>query len=178
MYEKERELVELSIQKWTSEEVFTLGWFIQVGVVIIAYLIWLKLLDRRRGTELLLIGSLSAVAKTLNAILLGNVLGLFNYTIRFAPLVSHIFATSVTISPIITMLSAQYTSTWKGYVLWTVIGNAFLNFVIFTIYTLVGALEFHNWNVFYHFLILEAVALSVRAVYLWITGTQKRALAS
>jgi hypothetical protein len=174
LYEKERELFDLSIQKWTSEEVFSFGWFLILGVLIVAYAIWLKLVDRSRGTELLLIGSLTAVAKLITAIILGNALGVFYYTIRLTPLISNVFATSVTISPIIVMLVQQYTSSWKGYLLWSAIGFAFLNFVIFPIYTLVGALEFHNWNVFYHFLVLYAISIAVRIVFLWITDTQKR----
>jgi hypothetical protein len=121
-----------------------------------------------------LIGSLTAVAKAIVIIILGNVLGVFHYTIRLFPIITNIFATSVTVSPIIVMLVQQYTSSWKGYMLWNAIGFAFMCFVIFPIYTLVGILEFHNWNVFYHFLVIYTVSLGVRAVFLWITNTQKR----
>lgn len=97
---------------------------------------------------MLLVGALEAVAKAIYIILLGNVLGNFVYTIRFLPITVNLFATSVTVSPIIIMLTHQYTSSWKGYQLWSAIGFAFLNFVIFPIYIAIGALEFHNgWNV-------------------------------
>lgn len=176
MYEKERELAEQSIKDWTSNEVFTFGWFLMVAIIIVAYAVWLKLVDRKRATGLLLIGSLEAVAKLLFvAVLLDNILGVYDYQIRLLPVPANVFATSVTLSPIIVMLVTQYTSSWKGFLLWEAIGNAFLNFVLFPIYTAVGILEFHRgWNVFYHFLVLYAIAICVRVVFLWITGTQKR----
>lgn len=176
LYEKERELAELSIKDWTSNEVFTFGWFFMVAIIIITYAVWLKLVDRKRGTGLLLIGSLEAVAKLIFvAILLDNILGLYDYNIRLLPVPANVFATSVTLSPIFIMLVTQYTSSWKGYLLWTAVSNAILCFVIFPIYTAVGILEFHKgWNVFYHFLALYAIAICVRVVFLWITGTQKR----
>lgn len=169
------EIVELSIKKWATEEVFSFGWFLIVGIVITAYIIWLKLVDRKRGTELLLIGSLDAVSKAIVIIILGNVLGLYHYNVRIFPITVNIFITSVTVSPIIIMLAQQYKSSWKGFMLWIAIGYAFMNFVIFPIYTLLGIVEFHKgWNVFYHFLVIYAVSLAVRIVFLWITGTQKR----
>lgn len=174
MFEKERELAQLGIHNWTSNEVFSFEWFLMAGILIVAYIVWLKLVDKSRVTELLLLGSLETVAKIILAILIGNLLGLYDYKIRLLPMPSNVFATSATISPIILMLVQQYTTSWKGFIIWTTIGNAFLNFVIFPIYTLVGIIEFYNWNVFYHFLVLETVALIVRAVFLWITGTQKR----
>lgn len=176
LYEKERELAEQSIKDWTSNEVFTFGWFLMVAIIIITYAVWLKLVDRKRGTGLLLIGSLEAVAKLIFvAILLDNILGLYDYNIRLLPVPANVFATSVTLSPIFIMLVTQYTSSWKGYLLWTAVSNAILCFVIFPIYTAVGILEFHKgWNVFYHFLALYAIAICVRVVFLWITGTQKR----
>lgn len=175
MYEKGRELAKLSIQDWTSNEVFSYQWFLMVGLLIVVYVVWLKLLDKKRTTELLLFGSLESVAKLIiAAILIDNILGLYEYRIRLLPVPSNIFATSVTISPIIIMIAEQYTSSWKGFLLWSAIGNAFLCFVIFPIYTYVGILVFHNWNVFYHFLVLYAVAICVRVVFLWIIGIEKR----
>lgn len=175
MYEKSRELAQLSIQNWASKEVFSFGWYLMVGVLVVAYAVWLKLADRRRGTELLLIGSLEAIAKLLiSGVLLSNILGLYDYKIRLVPVPANVFATSITLSPILIMLVTQYTSSWKGFLLWEAIGNAFLCFVIFPIYNAVGIAEMHNWNFLYHFLVLCATSICVRLVFLWIAGTQKR----
>ncbi len=175
LYEKEREFAQSSFQNWSSNEVFTFGWFLILAVIVITYIVWLKLLDRKRATQLLLLGSLAAVAYSLNSVILGG-FGLAFYTIRLFPTHDSFFISSITLAPIIIMLVQQYTSSWKGYILWSVVGFAFLDFVIFPVYVAVGILEFHNWNVFYHFLVLFAISILVRLTFLWITGSQQRHL--
>jgi hypothetical protein len=176
LYEKTREMASLSMERWLSDEILSLGWFIEIGILIVAYIIWLKLFDKRRATELLLIGSLAAVAYTLNSMMSGNILGLAEYLVRIFPSPTNVFISSITLSPIILMLSEQYSSTWGGYMIRSAIGLAFMCFGIFTLYVAVGAVQFHNWNVFYHFLVLFAISLLVRCAFLWITGIQKRHL--
>ncbi len=176
LYEKEREIARLSLERWLKDEIFSLGWFIEIGILIVVYVIWLKLLDKRRSTELLLIGSLTAVVKSINAMMLGGGLGLFDYSIRLTPVLSNVFVTSVTISPVIVMLSEQYSSSWGGFMLRSAIGFAILNFAIFPLYVRLGALNFYNWNVFYHFLVLFGYSLIVRLAFLWIEGIKKRHL--
>lgn len=174
LYEKSREMAQMSMQNWLSNETFSFGWFLLLTLLIVVYAVWLKLLDKNRAGELLLIGSLSAVFFHINIMIMVDIFGLAEYMIRILPLHVPVFASSVTLAPIILMLVQQYTHGWKGYILWSGIGMALLNFVIFPIYTVAGILKFHNWNVFYHFLVLYAVALFTRFIFLWITGTQKR----
>ena len=174
LYEMSREMERLSMERWLSDEVFSLGWFLMLGVLIVFYAVWLKLLDRRRVVELLLLGSLIAVVKSLNSVFLGQTLGLADYPVRLVPVHSNIFITSMTISPIIAMLAQQYSKTWGGYMLRTGIGYALLCFGIFPLYVLVGALKFYNWNVLYHFLVLFVLAQIVRCAFLWIVGIQER----
>jgi hypothetical protein len=125
LYEAERAANQLSVQRWASNEVFSYQWFIILGILIVSYVVWLKLVDRRRGTELLLLGALMAVAKAITIILISNVLGLLHYNVRLFPLISEIFATCVTLSPIIVMLVQQYTHSWKSFIIWDAIGFAF-----------------------------------------------------
>ncbi len=174
LYEKTRELTQLSLQHWLDEEVFSFGWFLMVAILIVAYVVWLKLLDKRRATELLLIGSLEAVAKSINSIVLGGLLGLAHYNVKLLPINPNVFISSITLSPIIIMLADQYCHSWKGFIVRMAIGNAALNFIIFPIYDYVGILEFYNWNVFFHFLVLLVISLIVRLAFLWIMGTQER----
>ena len=107
---------------------------------------------------------------------LGGLLGLFDYTTRLLPVLSNVFVTSVTISPVIVMLSEQYSSSWGGFMIRSAIGFAILNFAIFPLYVKLGSLNFHNWNFFYHYLVLYGYSLIVRLAFLWIEGIKKRHL--
>lgn len=123
---------------------------------------------------MLLIGSLAAVAYTLNSIVLGEMLGKVEYNIRLLPISPAIFMSSITLSPIIIMLSEQYSTSWKGYLLRSAIGFAFKNFVVFTLFTAAQILVWHDWNVFFHFLVLYGISIGVRFVFLLILGVEKR----
>ena len=174
LYEKSKELAQLSLQNWVSHEVFSLGWFVEVGILLAFYIVWFILLDKKRTVELLLIGSLAAVFYHLNLTILVNVLCWIHYSIRIFPMISPDFISGVTISPIILMLVQQYTSHWKGYILWSGVGIAFVNFIILPINMLVGILQFDHWNLIYHFIGLFVISLFTRYIFLWITETQKR----
>jgi len=174
IYEIARKLSQQSYQHWVSYELFSFGWFLLVIVNVIFYFIWLKLLDKSRISHLLLIGSLSAVGFLIGDLFLFGFLGVAEYKVSITPTEPALFIMSVTIAPIIIMLVQQYRSSWKGYLLWISIGMAFLAFILMPIYSLVGILQLHNWNYFYHFLYLLIVTLMVRVVFLWIIGIEQR----
>lgn len=174
LYEKARELSQLSIQQWVSNEFLSFQWFLLLGVLIVVYTIWLRLLDKKRAIQLLLFGSLASVLYHLNVMFLIELLGYVEYTYRLTPISDPPFISGITIIPITLMLVQQYTSSWKSYILWSGIGIAFICFGIFQVYTLVGIMQLHNWNLFYHFLVLFGISIGVRFVFLWIAGTEKR----
>jgi len=174
VYELARKLADQSYQKWISDELFSSNWFLLIFVNAIFYIIWLKSLDKNRTDHILLIGSLSAVNFLIGDIVLFGFFGLAEYKVNITPFEPAIFIVSVTLAPIIIMLVEQYMSSWKGYLLWLSIGMAFLAFVLLPIYSLVGILQFHNWNYLYHFLYMLTSGLIIRVVFLWIIGTKQR----
>lgn len=175
LYDKARELADESLKRWLSEELFSAGWFAIAGVLAAAYIVWFILLDKRRAVQLLLLGSLAAVAYTYLSMVISDHFGLVEYKVRLTPTVLPLLISSVTLTPITLMFAQQYSSSWKGYLLWSAAGIAFLCFVLFPIYTRVGILQWHRgWNYLYHFLVMNVVSIGTRLVFLWIVGTQKR----
>lgn len=175
MYEKSVELTQQKIQQWLSNEVFSFGWFVELTILITLYVIWLILLDKKRAKDILLIGALAAVFFHINLQTLTEIFSFLEYKITLLPYDDELFISSVTLAPVIIILVHQYTKSWKGYILWSAIGMALLNFGILRLYISVGALEFYKgWNLFYHYLTLVIVAIFTKLIFLWIAGTQKR----
>lgn len=175
VYDTSRTLAQQSYQHWISSEVFSFGWFLTIFVLAVFYIVWIKLVDKSRLGQLLLLGALAGVGFiVVSGMVLNGLYGVAEYKIRPFPLIPAIFIVSVTKAPIIIMLVHQYTSTWKGYMLWTGIGMAFLAFVLYPIYSLVGIYQMHNWNYFYQFLLLLIGAILSRLAFLWIMGIQQR----
>ena len=173
VYETSRLLANQSYQHWVSKELFSFGWFLEIIVLVIVYIIWLYLLDKSNVRNLLLLGSLASVGFIIADLVLFNSLGLVEFKISFVPMMSHIFIVTITIVPILFMLVQQYTFSWKGYLLWSSIGAAFLAFGLMPIYTLVGIIQLHNWNYFYQFLLMLTGGILSRAALLWVIGIEQ-----
>ena len=174
-YEKARELADVSYQKWVSEELFSFGWFVMLSVLLIAYIVWLIILDKNKVIYLLLIGSLSAVGFLISDIILYGFYGFVEYPIALTPFKPSLFVVNVTLAPIVIMIAEQYGRSWKGYIVRAAVGMGLLAFALLPVYSLLGIVKYHNgWNYIHHFLSLFGGAMLVRIVFLWLHGMQKR----
>lgn len=174
-YEKARELADASYQKWVSDELFSPGWFITLCVLLVLYAVWVIILRKDRVAQLLLIGSLSAVGFLIFDIILYGFYGFVEYPISLTPYKPSLFVVNVTFAPIAIMVAEQYARSWKGYLLWSAAGMGFIAFVLLPVYSRLGIVKFHHqWNYIIHFLYLYIGALSVRVIFLWLNGIQRR----
>jgi hypothetical protein len=178
-YEVSRLLASLSYQDWITKEVFSLKWFLMVGVLVIIYSVWLKLLDKTRLKDLMLYGSLLAVEFMLSDVIMGSFLGLYSYKVNIIPLKPPVFIASITILPILFMMVMQYTASWWKFILWASIAAAAYSFLLVPLYTQLGILYFYKgYNHIYSFLRSIAGAIIGRTIFLWFEGIQQRHLAA
>jgi hypothetical protein len=178
LYEAARQLAYLSYQHWITAELFSTGWFIIVGVLVIAYAVWLKLVDKRRLGDILLLGSLIAVGFTVgDTFLIGN-WGVSNYNVSLLPGRPPLFVLSLTVGPIIFMLIQQYTTSWKEYLTWAAIGSATVAFGLMPFYVWIGILQLYKWNYIYHFFYMFTAGTIGRGILLLIINIEQSQSAS
>jgi len=173
LYETARLLIYQSYQQWISTEFFSFGWFVIIGVLVIVYGIWLKIVDKSRIQSILLLGSLSAIGFIIADMVLISYLGVADYKIRIFPWQPPIFIVSITIAPILLMLIYQYTSSWSGYTLWTGIAMAVLAFGLLPIYSFLGIYQLVKWNYFYQFLLMFTDGVIARVLILWLISLEQ-----
>lgn len=173
LYETSRLLADLSYQQWISSELFSFGWFVSVGVLIATYGIWFKLVDKRRIKDLLLLGSLCAVAFAVVDTVCVGYLGLWGFTIRLFPFQPPLFIIGLTMGPIMYMLVFQYTSTWKNFLLWNGIGCAIIVLGVLPLYSVLGIFQLYKWNWFFHYLLFFAAGTVARALLFWFTSIEQ-----
>jgi hypothetical protein len=166
LYDAERMLALQTYQNWLSNELFTVGWFVIVGVILTFYIVWWILVDKGKIGQLLLIGSFAAVWYVVTDMIFCGFYGVAEYKIRLFPLMPAIFVVSVTEMPIIIMLVQQYAPSWGKYLLWGCIGSGVLAFGLLPIYSLLGIFQLHGMNFFHVFLILYSGVLTSRVGYL------------
>ncbi|MCX7711550.1 MAG: hypothetical protein N2484_17050 [Clostridia bacterium] len=157
-----------SYQRWAAQELFSFGWFFNIVFLIVLYTVWIKIVDKRRIKELLLFGSfISVAAGFVDVIAVSS--GLWEYKIRLFPINPATFPFDYTVVPIFYMIVMQYTSSWRGYLIGSLLAAGVFAFVISPIYINLGIKQYHNFNYFYMFLLVFGVTTFIKTVYNWLT---------
>jgi MFS family permease len=178
IYEIGRLSANISYQHWISKELFSFGWLVTAGALIVTYGMWFKLVDKRRIKDLLLLGSLCSVAFAVIDTVLVGFLGLWSFKIRLFPFDPPLFIVGLTMGPIMYMLVFQYTSSWRSFFLWNAIGCAVIVFGILPLYSLLGIFQLYKWNWFFHFLLFFSVGTVARGLLYWFTSIEQSQLTS
>ncbi|MDT8900160.1 CBO0543 family protein [Anaeroselena agilis] len=175
IYETSRLLAEASYRHWLAEEVFTYQWFLIVGVLLCVYVAWLLALDKSRVRDIILLGSLCAVAYGVLEIVLAGTLGFWQYAISLVPFRPSLLVVNLSLAPVAHMLALQYSSSWKGFGARAALLTGAISFVLLPVYVSVGIIVFHNgWNYVYHFLTLLSVGLVARGLVAWFAAVEAR----
>jgi hypothetical protein len=162
-----------SYKHWIEIELFSFDWFFNIAVLLILYVLWIKLVDKKQITKLLLFGSLVAVCSAFIDIV-AVTMGLWEYKVRLFPISPAPFPFDFTVIPILYMLVLQYTKTWRNYLIGSVLASGVFSFVISPIYAILGIKEYHKFNHFYIFILLLVVTTIIKAIYNWILNIEKK----
>ncbi len=159
-------------QHWLKEELFTFPWFFNIAFIIILFIIWIKLVDKRRLKELLLFGSFIAITVGFIDIVAVTV-GLWQYKVKLFP-ISTLFPFDYTVIPIFYMLVLQYTSNWRSYILGSLLAAAVYSFILSPVYIILGIKEYFLFNHFYVFITVFIVTSVIKAILNWILDIELR----
>ncbi len=173
LYEIQMELWKNSIQRWSTQELFSFGWLFNLAFIAILYVIWVKLVDKQRLKELLLFGSLIAVCAGFID-MVGITIGIWEYKVRLFPVSTALFPFDYTVIPILYMLVLQYTMSWRNYLIGSLLASTFFSFVVSPIYALVGIKQYHHFNYFYMFILVFVITTIIKVIYNWITAIEYR----
>jgi hypothetical protein len=163
MMELQQELLSLRISGW-YEKVFSFQWFFIVFLIIVPWIIWWRLVNKKYIAEIFSFGLLIAILDaTLNEIGLGLQLWKAPYTL--APVPPRWYAPAYSYLPVTFMLIYQYFRTWKSFTIATMVLAAVSAFVFQPILTWLGIFILVKWNYFYSFLTFIAAGLGMRLLH-------------
>jgi hypothetical protein len=122
-------------------------WWLLLGFIIIPWFIWVKVVDKKRKLEIVVVGLFVAIT-TILLDLIGYNLKFWDYPIQIIPLVPEAFAFDLSMIPVALMLLYQYFNTWKSYcrglvcmsVVYAFIGEPFCNWIM--------VVNYMRWNYF------------------------------
>jgi hypothetical protein len=166
--EKSRELINALVQM-NMERFIKYGgflsaqWWLLVAFTIVPWIIWVKVVDKKRKLELVVVGLFIVIATKLLD-LVGYNLNFWDYPIQIIPLVPEAFAFDLSMIPVAYMLLYQYFKTWKSYcigllcmsVVYAFIGEPFCNWLMVVMYV--------KWKYIYSFVYYIVIGITVRAI--------------
>lgn len=173
MYQLRSELWQLLLANWKSNLATVKYWGI-VAFIVIAYLVWFRLTDKKRLVDLLFYGSLIAVLRGLLD-LYGVTAGLWIYKYTILPLSPSVLLVDWTILPLMFMLVQQYSPSWRRFFVLNAIASGLFAGVIAPAFIALGILQLMHWNYPYTFIMMYIGATFARAAFHLVVQVQNAA---
>jgi hypothetical protein len=160
--ELKRSLLQLSIQHWLNYELFTWQWWAKFIYMIVPIIIWYKLLDRKRISEIVSYGLLVSLILTILDVIGFNFV-LWEYPIRSLP-IGFFIINDVVFLPIVYMLFFQYYSEWKSFIVANIFLSIVGSFIVEPLYILMGTYKELTWRHTYSFFLYVFVAIFCKCI--------------
>lgn len=159
--ETQKKLTELRLEHWKHEEVFSFQWWLQIALLIIPWIIWWKLVDKKRIGVIFSYGLLVLIFTSL----MDNVgveLTLWGYPCLIVPVIVRLFGVNFSILPVSYMLIYQYFTKWTSFLIANTLFALFASFVGEPIYVLLDMYELYKWKYIYSVPIYIALAVFLK----------------
>ncbi|MBE4909503.1 hypothetical protein IMZ08_15740 [Bacillus luteolus] len=175
-YEKienyQKTLLELELQYWLENSLFTPAWLVLLAAALIPWIIWYKYVDRSRFQEIILFGMLWMILATVIDEISSTWM-LWSYPRKLFPTIPPLIPADLTIVPVVYMFIYQYTATFKVYMFWSIIVGAVFSFVIEVIFVHFDLFKMYRWEHWYSFISFIIVAAIIKGIHQRIMKVRK-----
>jgi hypothetical protein len=169
------QLRSLSIQHYLATEVFSWVWWVGIAFVILPFLVWCKVVDKKRLLEICVFGLVVNVSATCLDVV-GTSLVLWEYPVHILPRIPLLFPVDYVIVPIGFMLIYQKCPNWWKFLATSAIAAAALAFAAEPFAIWIGEYKPISWKLIYSFPIYILIASFARLLTEWFKGIQKNTL--
>ncbi|MED1470065.1 CBO0543 family protein [Bacillus salipaludis] len=105
------------INYWYENELFTWNWWVLIAFIIFPWIIWARVVDRRKLLEIILVGTLAIIPTSyLDAI--GLDVKFWIYPTKFLPITPKAAPFDTCMVPVAYMLLYQFFRSWKILYFW------------------------------------------------------------
>ncbi|MEW9671099.1 CBO0543 family protein [Ammoniphilus sp. 3BR4] len=139
MIQLQKQIHEITLEHWLDEVFLSFHWWIIIIVTIGWIIIWWKLVDRKRLTEVLLYGAFIALLSTF-ADVFGWNFGLWSYHNKLIPICTPLIPIDLIIIPMTYMLIYQYYTSWSSFLV--------ANSIVAVVFAFIGE-NILEWMEFY-----------------------------
>lgn len=157
---------DIKYEHWVSYELFTVQWWTMIILMIVSWIIWWKLLDRSRTSNLTLHGLFVFFSCTaMDAFGISH--HLWIYPINVTAKIPHLVAVNWSMLPVIYMLIYQYYPRWISFVKASIAMSAVLSFIGEPFTQWFGIYYVFHWEHIWSFPIYVLIAIIGR----WLVET-------
>ena len=163
----------MRISEWKNV-LFGLNWWVLLGLFLINLVLWLKLADKRRLSEMPLHTALIIIwVIVLDE--LGEEMTLWYYTADIIPLFPPITAIDITCLPLVYMLIYQYTKRWPSFLIATAVMSVVFCFIFEPIFIWSGIYKLLTWKSWYGLPIYFFIGVASRFIMRRVINTKYEA---
>lgn len=170
----QNQAVQLQFLHWCKEEVFTFQFWLLIAMLTIPWIIWVKLVDKKRLNEIFIYGLLVVTVVTLLDEL-GCQLNLWEYLVDIEPYFPRLIPMNFSMLPVIYMLIYQYFPRWKSFLLFNFFAAVFFTFIGEPILSAAKIYVLIKWKSIYSFPIYIVIAIALKALTGFIIKSNQRA---
>ncbi len=157
----EKQLVQLKIENWLREDLFSPTWWLMLIILVIPWIIWWRIVDKNRILQITLLGMLVLIFSSyLDAI--GSELALWQYNKMLFPLWSRLISVDFSVMPVTYMVIYQYFNEWRSYTYASIVIALLYAFVAEPMITRLGIYQQNTWSLWYSLAIYIILPLSIR----------------
>ncbi|WP_167577840.1 CBO0543 family protein [Ammoniphilus sp. YIM 78166] len=110
----ESEIVQINYEHWLHYELFTWQWWLLVVLSVVPWILWWRVVDKRRIIEILAVGLFVATIASLQDVYGWN-RGMWRYPIQLLPVCIPLLPFDVSVLPIVQMFVYQFFRSWKAF---------------------------------------------------------------
>jgi hypothetical protein len=152
------------VENWRAEDFLTGKWWLMLAVLVIPWIVWWFIVDKRRTYQLLTFGLFVSMIMSVVDII-GVETGLYFYPYKLIPFAPRLLEFTLGLLPVSYMLLYQYFPKWRPFTIALTVASAASAFIAEPIAAALGMYEMIRWNYLYSFIVYMAVGISVK----WLT---------
>jgi hypothetical protein len=164
----------LQFEHWCRFELFSFQFWLLLAMLIIPWIIWVRLADKKRLAEIFIYGLLVMTVVTFLDEF-GCQLNLWEYYIDIEPYFPRLIPMNFSMLPVWYMLVYQYACRWKSFLLANFFSAAFFTFVGEPMLVALKIYVLFTWKHIYSFPIYIIIAVLLKALTMLVMKKYRKA---
>lgn len=151
------------IEFWLQHDLYSWQWYVLLAMLIIPYIIWWKLVDKKRLLPIVTMGLM--VISTANWMdQVGTELGWWTYVHKTIPIFPQMIPVNYSMMPVGYMLVYQYFVPWRQYMIAMIVMTSIMTWIAEPVVTWMGIYYPISWKYSFSFPVYMAIAYTHKRI--------------